>query len=63
MLNYTVPIKQPNFESNRLVMKAWMIEHNLLHLWLATKRLNFFDYIVYFDKEEDAVAFRLRFGG
>lgn len=62
MLNYRVSVDGNYFSANKQVIKAWMTEHYMLHLWQCITMEKFPDYIVLFDKQEDAVAFKLRFG-
>lgn len=58
---YSIVLGEEYFKTNKQILKTWMLERNLPHLWVSIGRANFVDYLIFFDTEEDFLAFKLTF--
>jgi len=61
MVYYTAVVSETFFESNRDRLRQWFIDNRIPHLWPVIGRANFVDYLIFFDTEEDFLAFKLTF--
>lgn len=61
MVYYTAVVSETFFESNRDRLRQWFIDNRIQHLWPVIGRANFVDYLIFFDTEEDFLAFKLTF--